>query len=430
MRSTGRNTQTTDWTTFVLYFIMVFIGVANIYAAVYDPTANAADNDFWRSNAGKQLTWIAIASVGIIIIMLLDFRIYRTLAYPAYVASMLSLIAVMFLARDIKGAQSWFEIGGIRIQPSEFAKVTTALVLARFIDTPNIRMSNFLHHLVGFALMALPMGLIVLQGDTGSALVFGAFFLTMYLFGLPAVYLIIGLVLTFFFVLTLFFQEDINYIMLAIGGVAVVACLYIWFYVKRRKLSYFMAVGAGVAMSITLVLGINFILNNVMKEHQRKRIEILINPELDPRGFGFQVNQSKIAIGSGGLTGKGFLEGTQTKMDFVPDQSTDFIFCTVGEEHGWLGSLLVISLFVLLIYRVMLMADRQKSIFAKAYGYSVACIFFMHFMINIGMTIGLFPVIGIPLPFFSYGGSSLISFTTLLFVLIKLDSHRMQVLGR
>jgi rod shape determining protein RodA len=471
-------TQSIDWTTIAVYFVMVIFGWINIYAAVFDPE-NVQSIFSFSVNSGKQLMWIGICIFLVITpIMLLDFRFYKKLAIPAYVISMISLVAVMFLARDIKGAQSWLEVGGVRIQPSEFAKVSTALALASFIDFPTIKLEKFFHHIGAFIIVAIPMGLIILQGDTGSALVFGAFFIVMYVKGLPPIYIILGLVLTFFFVLTLFFKGEIynlityiligaslvsvgmvfglkaikrkffhviiililtallifivsteNYALVMIMmGLGLVASLVVILF--RRDPSVFVYVILGVSASIILVMSMEFILTDVLQPHQSRRIEILINPELDPRGAGYQVNQSKIAIGSGGVFGKGFLEGTQTKFDFVPDQSTDFIFCTVGEEQGWMGSLIVIALFVTLIYRVVALADRQKDSFAQAYGYSVACIFFFHFMINIGMTIGLFPVIGIPLPFFSYGGSSLVAFTILLFILIKLDAHRMQVLGR
>lgn len=422
--------QTIDWPTISIYFTMVILGWINIYAAVYDPENVRSIFDMGL-NSGKQLMWISIAVLFIIIpIFIIDFKVYRTLAIPGYAVSLLLLVAVMFLARDIKGAQSWFEIGPARFQPSEFAKVATALVLARFIDQPGIRMERPLHYLAGLIIMGTPMGLIVLQGDAGSALVFGAFILVIYREGLPPVYIILGLVGIFFFVLTLFFLTELWFLTFVILGVMAACILFVVLFVRWKKPRYIIGIAAGAVMSIAIVWGMNFILTSVFQKHQTNRVMTLIDPELDPRGVGYQVNQSKIAIGSGGLLGKGFLKGTQTKFDFVPDQSTDFIFCTVGEEHGWLGSLIVIALFTALIYRVVGIAERQKSPFARAYGYAVAGIFFIHFMINIGMTIGLFPVIGIPLPFFSYGGSSLIAFTILLFILIKLDAHRMQLLGR
>lgn len=430
MRDQGRLSQTIDWTTISIYFGMVFLGWINIYAAVYDPENVKSIFDM-SLNSGKQLMWISICLFLIIVpIMIIDFKVYRPLAVPGYVVALILLVAVMFLSRNIKGAHSWLEIGSVRLQPSEFAKVATALVLARFIDTPNIKMEKPLHYLTAVMIFAIPMALIVLQGDAGSALVFGAFVLVIYREGLPAAYIVIALVSIFFFVLSLFFLEDLWLLTGIIGGLVVVCVLAVVLFVRRNKPKYIITIAIGGLLSVAIVWSMTFILTDVLQEHQTKRLKVLVNPEAYVRDVGYQVNQSKIAIGSGGLLGKGFLNGTQTKFDFVPDQSTDFIFCTVGEEHGWIGSLIVITLFTLLIYRVVGIAERQKSIFSRVYGYSVACIFLIHFMINIGMTIGLFPVIGIPLPFFSYGGSSLMAFTILLFILIKMDAHRMQVLGR
>ncbi len=432
MREQKRFSQKFDWLTISLYGAMVFFGWINIYAAVYDPELDQSIFDL-SINSGKQLVWIGICLLFVIPpILILDQKFYVTLAIPAYVFSMLALVAVMLLARDIKGAQSWLEFGSVRIQPSEFAKVGTALMVARFVEIPGVKLKNLVFHPVAFLLIGIPAGLIVLQGDAGSALVFGSFIFVLHREGLQPIYIILGLVGASFLVLTLFFKEDILLLTTYIGvGIAVlIGLIFLLFSKKQQRLNYTLGLLAAGTVAITIVWSIDFTLTNILEPHQRKRLEILIDPQSDPRGTGYQVTQSMVAIGSGGLWGKGFKEGTQTKFDFVPDQSTDFIFCTVGEEHGWKGSLMVIALFVALIYRIVNVAERQKSRFARAYGYSVACILFFHFMINMGMTIGLFPVIGIPLPFFSYGGSSLIAFTTLLFILIKLDSQRMQLLAR
>lgn len=432
MRNQKDLSQSIDWPTMLIYLAMVLFGWINIYAAVYDPELDQSIFDL-SINSGKQLLWIGICLIFVVPpILIFDMKFYSRLAIPAYVASLLLLLLVMVLARDIKGAQSWLEIGPVRLQPSELAKVSTALMLAQFVEIPTVKLNNIIYHPVAFAIIGLPAGLIVLQGDAGSALVFGAFIFVMHREGMQPIYIILGLVSAFFLVLTLFFKDRLSELAMYIGIAIVVlgALIFLFFPKKKTRLNY---VGGLLAMGVvafTIVFSIDFLLTNVLEPHQRKRLEILIDPQSDPRGTGYQVTQSMVAIGSGGLWGKGFKEGTQTKFDFVPDQSTDFIFCTVGEEHGWIGSLIVIALFVALIFRVVTVAERQKSKFARAYGYSVACILFFHFMINMGMTIGLFPVIGIPLPFFSYGGSSLIAFTTLLFILVKLDSQRMQLLAR
>ena len=432
MRSRKDLSQSIDWPVILIYLAMVFFGWINIYAAVYDPELDQGIFDF-GINSGKQLMWIGICLLFVIPpILIFDMKFYSRLAIPAYGLSLILLLLVMVLARDIKGAQSWLEVGPVRLQPSEFAKVATALMLAQFVEFPNVRLKNPVYHPVAFAIIGLPAALIVLQGDAGSALVFGSFIFVLHREGMQPIYIILGLVGAFFLVLTLFFKDHLLELALYIGiGVAVFEVFILLFFTKKKaKINYTLGLIATGIVAFSIVFSIDFLLTNVLEPHQRKRLEILIDPQSDPRGTGYQVTQSMVAIGSGGVWGKGFIEGTQTKFDFVPDQSTDFIFCTVGEEHGWMGSLLVIGLFVALIFRVVTVAERQKSKFARAYGYSVACIFFFHFMINMGMTIGLFPVIGIPLPFFSYGGSSLISFTALLFILIKLDSQRMQLLAR
>jgi rod shape determining protein RodA len=334
------------------------------------------------------------------------------------------LISVLVLGAKVSGARSWFEIGPfLKIQPSEFAKFATAMAVARFISAPGFKFSKFSNVLTISAIVLTPMLLIILQPDTGTALIFTSFVLVFYREGLSPIVLVIGILFVVLFISTLFLDE--LYIILGIGLLTAVIIGFTEKTFKKISSVIFIAIlAAGVTLSF------NYFQTNVLKPHHQKRIKVLINPDSDPLGDGWNVTQSKIAIGSGGLWGKGFLQGTQTKFDFVPEQSTDFIFCTLGEEQGFIGTSLVIILFMILILRIIYLSERQKSRFARVYGYGVASILFFHVMINIGMTIGLFPVIGIPLPFFSYGGSSLWAFSILLFVLLKLDAHRMQILFR
>ncbi|MEN7546457.1 rod shape-determining protein RodA [Rapidithrix thailandica] len=414
-----------DWFTILLYLTMVTLGWLNIYAAVYDVEIHKSIVNL-DLNSGKQLFWIFSALLLGAIILLLDFKLFDRFAFGIYGGLVLMLIGVLFFGKEIAGSRSWFDFGFMRLQPAEFAKVAVSLAVAGFLKEPSMHAEKpkVMFSLFGFILV--PAALIILQGDTGSAMVFAALVIVFYREGLPAYLMVLGLSAIALFVATLFLREShLDYF---IGGIVIVELLFLFLFRKQKKKLLITLVGF--AMAIGLVLSVDYIISDIFKPHQRDRIDILIHPDKDPMGVGWQVTQSKIAIGSGGIWGKGFLEGTQTKFDFVPDQSTDFIFCTVGEEHGWLGSLIVIGLFMTLISRLITLAERQKARFSRVYGYCVASILFFHFMINIGMTIGLFPVVGIPLPFFSYGGSSLWSFTILVFIFIKLDAHRSQMLVR
>ncbi|ANQ47450.1 rod shape-determining protein RodA [Flammeovirga sp. MY04] len=421
--STGKTNV--DWLTVFIYITMVIVGWLNIYAAVYQPDAPTSIFSI-SLNSGKQLMWIGGALLIAFVIMVVDFKLFSTIAYPAFIITLLMLTFVLVFGHSAGGNTSWIKIGFIRIQPSEFAKFTLALALARYIDNPTVKIEKWDGFLSSVAIILIPFGMVMLQKDTGSALVFAAFFLMLYREGMPWWIMAVGLWLVFLFV-TALVTDTLSAVAL-LGGMTIIAIIYL-IYTKKSKFFLFLVVGFG-TLSFLFTEGIDFIMYDVMRPHQRKRIEVLVNPKIDPLGVGYQVNQSKIAIGSGGLAGKGFLEGTQTKFNFVPEQSTDFIFCTIGEEHGWIGSLITIGLFAALIIRLIILAERQKSTFARVYGYCVSCVFFIHFMINMGMTIGIFPVIGIPLPFFSYGGSSLWAFTMMLFTFIKLDSHRSQMLAR
>lgn len=422
MREHNQLINRLDWGTVILYLLLVSLGWLNIFAVVYDMQADQSIFDI-TLRSGKQLVWICAAAVLITTIMLIDFRFYDSFAYFFYGGVILILIFVLLFGREVAGSKSWFTIGSFRMQPSEFAKFATALAVAKYLSQNNRVFENLKSQLFLFAIIALPAILIILQGDTGTAMVYAAFIVVFYREGFSPLLLGVGVAAVVLFVLTLF----INQLYLII---AVVVTAFLLIGINSRKTKRIVTIAATAAAVIGLIVSVDFVVSNVLKPHQQSRIKALINPDGDPLGYGWNVTQSKIAIGSGGLWGKGFLQGTQTKFDFVPAQSTDFIFCTIGEEHGWMGSTLLIVLFVLLLMRVTAIAERQKSTFARVYGYSVAAILFFHFAVNIGMTIGLFPVIGIPLPFFSYGGSSLWAFTILLFILLKLDAHRMQILTR
>lgn len=419
-----RSAQTNqiDWLTILLYTILVVGGWLSIYAADYDPDTNQSIFNFSQSS-GKQLIWILTSVVLITFVFLLDFRIFESASYLIYLGLMILLIAVLFLGQEVAGSTSWFQIGGFKLQPSEFAKTATALALARFLSDTNRDISNYKDLALTSLVFLLPMGLIVLQGDAGTAMVYTSFIIVLFREGMPGGIILLGISAIALFLLTLVLPKSgliIGIIILTLITLGILAR-------SVKKAALIIALGL---MAIGMVVSVEFVLNDVLKEHQRKRVQLLINPNADPLGVGWNTTQSKIAIGSGGFGGKGFLQGTQTKFDFVPAQTTDFIFCTIGEEQGLIGSSLMIIVFGWLILRITQLAERQKSSFVRIYGYSVAGIIFFHFSINIAMTIGLFPVIGIPLPFFSYGGSSLWSFTIMLFIFLKLDSHRMELLQR
>lgn len=398
---------------------MVFLGWFNIYAAVYNEEHKSIFDI--SQNYGKQLIWIATSIVIALAILLIDGKFFTVFSYPIYGFVILLLILVLVFGREVAGSKSWFEIGSFRVQPAEFGKFATALVVAKYLSALHIRMENLKTKAIAGALIAFPALLILLQNDTGSALVFGAFVFVLYREGLSGNILMIGVAVVTVFIITLLFDPFIMMIITAlIAGI-------IFLFTKKTFRNGLLILALGLAFS-GISFSVNYVVDNVLEKHQKTRINVMLGKEDDPKGVGYNVNQSKIAIGSGGFAGKGFLNGTQTKYKFVPEQSTDFIFCTVGEEWGFLGSFVVIALFVALLLRIIFVAERQKSQFTRIYGYGVASILFFHFAVNIAMTIGLAPVIGIPLPFFSYGGSSLWAFTILLFVFVKLDAYRMQLL--
>ncbi len=415
-------TNRIDWLLIFIYLILVMAGWVNIYAADFDLESTKSIFSLSQSS-GRQLLWIVSSIVLIIIIFAIDYRFFESFAYLVYGISILLLVAVLLLGREVAGSTSWFEIGSFKLQPSEFAKIATAIGLSKFFSSASRKVSDNKDLLISSLIFIVPICLIVLQGDTGTALVYTAFVLVLFREGMSPTILMVALGGIAVFILTLL----VNQVVLVIG-IIVVALIAAG--IMARNIRNGLIIGAVAIATIGIVISVDFVLNEVLKPHQQKRVMSLINPNADPLGVGWNVTQSKIAIGSGGFSGKGFLNGTQTKFDFVPEQTTDFIFCTIGEEHGWIGSTIVLILFAVLLIRITVIAERQKSDFVRVYGYSVFAILFFHFAINVAMTIGLFPVVGIPLPFFSYGGSSLWTFTILLFILLKLDSHRMELLQR
>ena len=405
----------------VVYFLsLVMLGWINIYAADYNLDGNTPFFDLNQSST-RQLIWIGASFFLITVIFILDYRFYDSFGYVIWGVSVFFLLAVLFFGKEVAGSTSWFEIGFIKIQPSEFAKIATAIGLAKYLSSQNVGVSYKYKLGISAFLFSIPMGLIIMQGDLGTAMVFGSLILVLFREGLSAKLLFFSFYAVLLFLLTLLIDQWILLFM-----VLALFLIGLGLFIKNRKALIFIFWLS--ILSCGLIKSVDFVLNQVLKEHQQLRVMSLINPNADPLGIGWNVMQSKIAIGSGGFMGKGFLKGTQTKFDFVPAQTTDFIFCTVGEEQGWLGATLIMILFGAFFLRLLTIAERQKSRFVRIYGYSVVSIMFFHFAINIAMTIGLFPVIGIPLPFFSYGGSSLLTFTMLLFILLKLDSQRMEQL--
>jgi rod shape determining protein RodA len=409
-----------DWITLLIYALMVVFGLVCVYASVYKDThPNIWDTDM---NYGRQLIWIGISAFLGLLILLIDEKFFYAFAYFIYGATVLLLIAVLVLGTTVKGSSSWIEIGSFRMQPAEFAKFGTALALAKLLSGYNVNFEKDKKiQLLSAGIILLPMIIILLQNETGSTLVFSSFIFVLYREGLPGWILFAGFILVVMSVLALLIPP-----LYIIIGLAVIASIFL-VVVRRTRLLILITVGL-VIISGLLVGSIDYVFQNVLQAHQRSRINVLLGKQVDIKGAGYNVQQSKIAIGSGGMWGKGPLQGTQNKFRFVPEQSTDFIFCTIGEEYGFVGSVAYIGLYMLLLYRLLVMAERQRQKFNRIYGYSVVCILFFHFVINVGMTLGLMPVIGIPLPFISYGGSALLSFTILLFIFIRLDANRVNEL--
>lgn len=480
LRNTNRNSvfRDIDWFTIILYGILVIAGAVSVYAASYDYD-NASIFSF-DEFSGKQFLWIGLSLVLGLFILLIDRRIYETYAFPIYVLLLILLFVTIFIAPDIKGSHSWLVIGPMSLQPAEFAKFATALALAKIFSEYNFnlnaRASNYFRVLI---VILLPFGLIIAQQETGSALVYLSLVLVLYREGMSGLILFAAVFAVVIFVVTIKYTETlimgipsgeftilvlIQALMvlmtsmygksgvatrnLAIGFIScgIIALTLSFFDISIPGLVYFITtislavvyilfellktrVQGLIVTILTAVISVSFLFSvnyaySVLQPYQQKRINVALGIEEDLRGTGYNVNQSQIAIGSGGFSGKGFLQGTQTKLKYVPEQHTDFIFCTIGEEQGFIGTFAVTSLFLILILRIITLAERQPSTFGRVYAYCVASYLIMHFCINIGMVIGLCPVIGIPLPFFSYGGSSLWGFTILLFILLRIDAGR------
>lgn len=468
-----------DWATIVLYLLLVIMGAVSIYAASYD-FDNASMFDF-NEFSGKQFTWIGLSFVLSSVILLVDYRIYETYAYPIYIGIIILLTITIFIAPNINGSRSWIVLGPVSLQPAEFGKFATALALAKLFNSYNFSLnskaSNYFRALI---IIILPIILILLQKETGSALVYVSLIFVLYREGMSGLVLFSFASVIAFFVIIVKYSttmildiptgEFIVYllIMLIFVGMAYIFCKdkslskklaivfagsgmvvsilayfniiingYIYFIaiitagigctiysmLKHRIKKYLITIGFVVA-SITFLFSVNYVFNNILQPHQQNRIKVTLGIVEDLRGDGYNVNQSKIAIGSGGLTGKGYLNGTQTTLKYVPEQHTDFIFCTIGEERGFVGSVLILLTYLALILRIIYLAERQITTFGRVYAYCVASFFILHLTINVGMVIGLCPVIGIPLPFFSYGGSALWGFSILLFILLRLDAAR------
>lgn len=412
-----------DWATVLIYFALVIIGWFSIFSAKYDEMHPSI---FDLSQVyGKQLIWIGASLLIGFTILLIDAKFFNAFSLWIYIFFLASLFVVLVYGKATKGATSWIDLGaGIKFQPSEFAKMATALALAGYLGRLDIDLQKRKSQIVAAVLVLIPMALVLLQNDTGSAIVFVSFILVLYREGFPGTgwVMVAGVVAVLLFVFTLIWSQKIMYIIL---GCLLVLTLTYYLITKKKDIVKMLAI---FACMIVFVFSVDYAFNKVLQEHQRNRILVLLGQLDDPKGVGYNVHQSKIAIGSGGLTGKGFLQGTQTKYDFVPEQHTDFIFCTVGEEGGFLGTATVVLLYVALLIRIILLAERQRSTFSRVYGYSIAGILFVHVAINIGMTIGLVPVIGIPLPFLSYGGSSMLAFTIMLAIFVKQDAYRLNVL--
>ncbi len=462
-----------DWLTVIIFMVMLLIGWISIYSAVYDETQSSIFDTSQRY--GKQLIWIIAALVIASAVMLTDVKLFLFFSYFFYAFTILLLVAVLFFGTEVNASKSWFQFGGIQIQPAEFAKLATALAIAQYLSNTKQKINDAKVLFKSSVIILLPVMLILLQPDVGSSLVFFSFLLVLYREGMSGWVVFLFILLGVLSVLALLMTETAMLGILLLTSFAVLAIIFRNFRIIARGLMIFALVsgavmglyrilspdtlidiqlivaaafGSLVLLIISLlgrvsnapvVLGflitaiiytysVDYVFDNVLMPHQRSRINIVLGFEDDPLGQSYNINQSKIAIGSGGLTGKGFLQGTQTKFNFVPEQSTDFIFCTIGEEWGFVGSVFLLALFVIFLLRLLLIAERQRSSFARIYGYSVIVIFFTHLVINIGMTIGVVPVIGIPLPFISYGGSSMWAFTLMLFILLKFDAGRMEQL--
>jgi len=402
------------------YIILVFFGFISIYSSQYSEELSFLS---LKNESFKQLIWILICLIIFFIIQIIEYRFIFDLAVPLYFLSIILLVLVLLFGQEVKSSVSWFNFFGLKFQPSEFAKFSTALILAKVFDSSNLKVDSLKSLIKVSTLIFIPFILILFQGDTGTALVYFSFFLVLLREGLSLKFFFIGLSFVVIFMMGIVLEKTILYTIFTILFLIIVG-LSIKDFKRIINSSIFFV------LVILVINGQDFLMNNVLKPHQKKRIESLINPNADPLGAGWNVTQSKIAIGSGSFLGKGYMEGSQTSFNFVPFQSTDFIFSVIGEEFGYLGSMIFIILYLIFLYRVLILAENQKDKFARVFGYSVFSIIFFHFFVNISMTLGLFPVVGIPLPFVSYGGSSLLSFSLLIFIFLKLNSFKPSLLSR
>ena len=420
VRDTNRHFKF-DWITIILFFLLVGFGWLNILSASHTGTTlNYLDVS---QPYGKQLVFIFLTFGLIILLLAVDAKFYERFSSVLYIISMLSLVGLFLFGKNVNGATSWYAIGGMTIQPSEFAKIATALAVAKYVSDLNTNIKTLKDQIQTFIIIIIPAILVLLQNDTGSTIVYGAFFFVLYREGLPKYYLTIGVSILLLSILSLKFGAIITSV------IAFISVISIYFF-NKKKLRIFQAIFILIA-ALAVSFGVKFFYQSILKPHQQDRISLWLRLEKDPkkleqmkRTFAYNLNESEKAISSGGFTGRGFMEGTRTTGKFVPEQHTDYIFSTVGEEWGFLGSAFVVIVFVLLLLRILHLSELQKSQFSRVYGYGVASIIFIHFFINIGMVMGLIPTIGIPLPLFSYGGSGLWAFTILIFIFVKLDSNK------
>lgn len=415
MAGGSRSIGSFDWVIILLYLALITIGWINIYSASFDPLTEAFMS--MDNLPFKQLVWIILGFVIIAFILFLDSKFFERFSSVIYIASLLSLLLLFVFGKTISGATSWYNLGFMSLQPSEFAKAATALALAKYLSDIQTNIKTLKDQIRALLIIALPALIIIPQPDPGSALVYTAFFFPLYREGLAASYLILGASAITLFVFTLLIGP--LYVALIVFLITVI----LFYRNRKRRPSKRIYIGIA-AVAILFTFSVNYIFENVFEQRHRDRFNIVLGKEVDAKSIGYNTHQSEIAIGNGGWFGKGFLEGTQTKGKFVPEQHTDYIFATVGEEWGFLGSTVVIGLFILLILRIIQLSEKQKNDFSRIYGYSVAGILFIHFVVNVGMVLGILPTVGIPLPFFSYGGSGLWGFTILLFIFVKLDGNR------
>lgn len=394
---------------------LVFIGWISIFSSSYDGEGFKIFD--LSKNYGKQLLWIGVSGFLFITILVINKRVLTVIPFPIYLSTIILLGIVFVVGKALKGDANWIDLGFFKLQPSEFAKLGTALALAKFLSLPNVKFSNFRDKVIAITIIGFPALMILAQGDAGSFLVYIGFAFVLNREGLPDGFIFLGLYVIFISVLALVVNKYI-----LIGIIALVFSAIIYY--KWVQKAWVKVLVVAMVLSMTYSTSVNFIFNNVLENHQRSRINVILGKVTDNSGAAYNLNQSKIAIGSGGFFGKGWLHGTQTRYDFVPELSTDFIFCVIGEEFGFFGVFVLISVFVMLLIKLLNLAERQNNTFNRVYMYSVVSIIFMHLLVNIGMTIGLLPVIGIPLPLISYGGSSMLTFSVMIAIAVKLDSAR------